>query len=387
MVSHKHGMDCSHNNHNCNSNKSKTEQQEAAIQQQNQVIHRLYVASSLCAIFLIVEVVGGWIAGSLAVLSDAAHLFADLASFAVAIAAAHLAALPTTEQHTFGLKRMESLAALFSMVCLAMVSVGLASEAVMRLLTPPDEGVNGKLMSGIAGMGVVVNIILAFVLGEHHVHMPGGEGSHDHEHDHDDHDDHSHNDDHSSHDSHDHHDHHDDHNSHDHHDHHDTDEEGGCHGHDTHENHTHGHTHVDETEALVNEHQNGQTHTPVGYGSVHPIHADEIVPAKKARNINLEAAYIHVLGDLAQSVAVLIAGVIIWLKPEWHIVDPVCTLLFCAMVFYSTLGVLRSSISVLLEEVPPMSIGRTHTIPFHKSMESPMYMIYTFGPSRTVFPL
>ena len=83
MASHEHGMDCSHNNHNSKSKKSKTEQQEAASQQQNQVIQRLYVASSLCAIFLIVEVVGGWIAGSLAVLSDAAHLFADLASFSV----------------------------------------------------------------------------------------------------------------------------------------------------------------------------------------------------------------------------------------------------------------------------------------------------------------
>jgi zinc transporter 2 len=86
------------------------------------------------------------------------------------------------------------------------------------------------------------------------------------------------------------------------------------------------------------------------------VHADELPPpgvVKKARNINLHAAYIHVLGDLAQSVAVLIAGCIIWFQPTWQVVDPICTLGFCALVFYSTLGVLRSSISVLLEEVPP----------------------------------
>lgn len=48
------------------------------------VLRRLYIATCLCTCFLIVEVVGGWLAGSLAIMSDAAHLFADLASFAVA---------------------------------------------------------------------------------------------------------------------------------------------------------------------------------------------------------------------------------------------------------------------------------------------------------------
>ena len=52
--------------------------------ERKQVLRRLLVATALCSFFLIVEVVGGLLAGSLAVLSDAAHLFADLASFAVA---------------------------------------------------------------------------------------------------------------------------------------------------------------------------------------------------------------------------------------------------------------------------------------------------------------
>jgi zinc transporter 2 len=69
--------------------------------------------------------------------------------------------------------------------------------------------------------------------------------------------------------------------------------------------------------------------------------------------VNLEAAYLHVLGDLAQSVAVLIAGLIIWWKPEYAIVDPLITLAFCILVFYSTLGVFKASFAVLLEEVPP----------------------------------
>jgi zinc transporter 2 len=141
--------------------------------ERKKVLKRLYIATILCGCFLVVEVVGGLICGSLAVLSDAAHLFADMASFAVAIAASYLASLPATVNHTYGLKRTESLAALFSMTSLAFVSVGLAYTAVIRVINPP-EGVDGKVMSIIAGIGVVVNVALAFVLGEHHVHLPGG---------------------------------------------------------------------------------------------------------------------------------------------------------------------------------------------------------------------
>ena len=60
--------------------------------------------------------------GSLAVLSDAAHLAADLSAFVVAIVGSHIASLPASDAHTFGLKRTESLAALFSMASL-MVSI------------------------------------------------------------------------------------------------------------------------------------------------------------------------------------------------------------------------------------------------------------------------
>ena len=116
-------------------------------------------------------------AGSLAVLSDAVHLAADLAAFLVAIVGSHIASLPASESHTFGLKRTESLAALLSMVCLVILSIGLAVEATHRIwvieFTSRDvTEVDGKLMSTIAAIGVIVNVILAFVLGEDHAHMP-----------------------------------------------------------------------------------------------------------------------------------------------------------------------------------------------------------------------
>jgi len=137
------------------------------------VLRRLKTATVLCVVFFLVEVVGGLLAGSLAVLSDAAHLFSDFASFAVAIFANYLASLPSTEFHTYGLKRSESLAALFSMVSLALVCVWLGVEALRRLYDLAVLGelyaVDGKLMSGIALIGVLVNLALAAVLGEHHV--------------------------------------------------------------------------------------------------------------------------------------------------------------------------------------------------------------------------
>ncbi|EEC43796.1 predicted protein [Phaeodactylum tricornutum CCAP 1055/1] len=271
----------------------------AAQQQRLQVLRRLQTATVLCLCFMTIEVIGGFWAGSLAVLSDAAHLLADTASFAIAIVANYLARMPSTVTHTYGLQRTESLAALFSMVSLAIVCVGLASEASRRLyhIVMQDDAaeellnVDGRLMSGIATIGVCVNIVLALVLGEHHVHLPSY---------------------------------------------------GDSHGHDHHHDHVHPAT---ESSALLPKSTNGDVEHCV-------IHNDEAVP-DKARNVNLHAAYLHVLGDLAQSVAVLIAGIVIWLKPSWAIVDPICTLGFCGLVFYSTLGVLRSSIAVLLEEVPP----------------------------------
>merc|ERR1712176_902953 len=151
---------------------------------QSEVLRKLKQATALCLTFFVIEVIGGLLAGSLAVLSDAAHLAADLSAFIVAIVGSHIASMPANERHTFGLKRTESLAALFSMVSLLILSIGLGIEAIRRMWTILYIGqsvpVEGKLMSTIAGIGVCVNIALAFVLGvENHVHLPG---SHDHDH-------------------------------------------------------------------------------------------------------------------------------------------------------------------------------------------------------------
>ena len=308
---HSHGHSHNHNgngsshcdeevgNHNHEEEKVKKLAGTTEQERRQEVLRKLKTASSLCFVFFLIEVIGGLLSGSLAVLSDAAHLAADLSAFVVAILGSHIAALPASEAHTFGLKRTESLAALFSMVSLVILSVGLAMEALRRMyfifLGGEDtQQVDGKLMSTIAFIGVIVNVILAYVLGEDHVHMVGADAGHDHS------------------------------------------------GHD--HSHSHGH---DETESLVSPQKEG-------YASFSDAqHTDEIVQTDSERNVNLHAAYLHVLADLAQSVIVFVAGLIIWYKPSWQITDPICTLIFSVLVCWSTVSPIRSSLSVLLEEVPP----------------------------------
>ena len=73
---------------------------------------------------------------------------------------------------------------------------------------------------------------------------------------------------------------------------------------------------------------------------------------KASRNLNVDAAYLHVIGDLVQSIGVAMAGLLIWWKPSWKIADPCCTILFGFIVMYTTVSMAWSNVSVLLEGVP-----------------------------------
>jgi zinc transporter 2 len=73
---------------------------------------------------------------------------------------------------------------------------------------------------------------------------------------------------------------------------------------------------------------------------------------RQDNNINVQGAYLHVLGDLIQSVGVMIAGALIWYNPEWQILDLVCTLLFSVLVLGTTIQMLRNILEVLMESTP-----------------------------------
>jgi solute carrier family 30 (zinc transporter), member 2 len=69
-------------------------------------------------------------------------------------------------------------------------------------------------------------------------------------------------------------------------------------------------------------------------------------------NLNVRAAFIHVLGDLIQSVGVMMAAAIIWAVPSAHIADPISTFVFAILVLGTTIGVMRQGLVTLLNSVP-----------------------------------
>jgi cobalt-zinc-cadmium efflux system protein len=119
--------------------------------------HRwLTVALALIAGFMGVEVVAGLLAGSLALLSDAAHMLTDAASIALALVAARLAARPAKGAFTFGLGRAEILSAQINGAALFLLAGAIAIEGVRRLGSPPE--VDGGIVIVVGAVGALVNV-------------------------------------------------------------------------------------------------------------------------------------------------------------------------------------------------------------------------------------
>src|SRR3954469_10514674 len=116
----------------------------------------LAAALALIVMFMAVEFVVGLIAGSLALISDAAHMLTDAAAIALALVAIRLAARPAQGGYTYGLTRAEILSAQANGITLLLLSAWLTFEAVRRLVHPPE--VPGGLVLGTAVAGVAVNL-------------------------------------------------------------------------------------------------------------------------------------------------------------------------------------------------------------------------------------
>ncbi|XP_071723064.1 metal tolerance protein B-like [Rutidosis leptorrhynchoides] len=229
-----------------------------------------------------IEIVGGFKANSLAVITDAAHLVTDVAGFSIALFTVWASGWEATAKYSFGFGRLEILGALFSVLLIWQMSVMLIKEAVERIFLANSD-VNGRLMFAIALFGFIVNFVMVTWLGHDHAHAHGHGHTHHHSsgHDHD----------------------------HDHHHHHEKDEI--C------------------------------------------VEMDE-EPTKKNKffNINIQGAYLHVMADLIQSVGVMIAGAVLWLKPEWLVVDLVCTIVFATFALITTIPMLRNLFGILMETTP-----------------------------------
>ena len=124
---------------------------------------RLWAAFALLAVFMVVEAVAAWVTGSLALLSDAGHMFTDVLGIGMALAAITAARRAAADpQRTFGLYRLEVLAALANAVLLFGVAIYVLVEAVHRLAETAPE-VRATPMLIVAGAGLIANIV-AFLL-------------------------------------------------------------------------------------------------------------------------------------------------------------------------------------------------------------------------------
>src|SRR5436190_5917834 len=115
----------------------------------------LAAALALIVGLLVVELVVGIVAGSLALLADAGHMLTDAAALALALVAAAVAQRPPGRSWTFGFRRVEILAALANGITLALVGLWIVFEAVRRLASPTD--VSGGLVVLCAGAVIVVS--------------------------------------------------------------------------------------------------------------------------------------------------------------------------------------------------------------------------------------
>ncbi|XP_014785479.1 proton-coupled zinc antiporter SLC30A2 isoform X1 [Octopus bimaculoides] len=239
----------------------------------------LIIASCLCLFFMIIEIIGGYLADSLAIMTDAAHLLTDFVSFIISLLSVYLASRPATKKYSFGWHRAEILGALVSVLFIWVVTAILIYLAILRVINE-DYEINATIMIITSAAGIFINVLIALVLHKH------------------------------------------------------------SHG------HSHGlnHHHNDEENRLLVETKS--------YGSSNDMSLEEDLNKKKHKNINVKAAFIHVIGDLLQSVGVLIAAYIIYFKPEYKIADPICTFIFSVFVFISTVTILRDIINVLMEGVP-----------------------------------
>ena len=203
---------------------------------------RFKYAIVLTLFTFLAEVAGGIWTNSLALLSDAAHVFLDLFALFLSLGAIKLAAYPASDTRTFGWHRMEVFASFINGVSVFLMAIGIFYEAWGRLFHP--EEVKSLPMFIIAAVGLVMNLVAAGAL---------------HQHSHDD--------------------------------------------------------------------------------------------------LNVRSAFLHVIGDAAASVGVIIGGVVIWFT-NWYVLDPVISVGIGGVIFWGSWRVIRESVHILLEGVPRgMSIG------------------------------
>jgi cobalt-zinc-cadmium efflux system protein len=130
-------------------------------------LRRLGISLGLTAAVMVAEAVGGFVSGSLALISDAGHMLTDAGALGLALVAAYLATRPADDKRTFGFRRAEVLASQINVGALLVLAVWIGWEAIDRLRTggaPPDL----RLMAGVAVIGLAANLAILWFLHQEH---------------------------------------------------------------------------------------------------------------------------------------------------------------------------------------------------------------------------
>lgn len=122
----------------------------------------LMISFIIITAYMIIEVIGGFITNSLALLSDAGHMLSDSISLGVGLLAFTLGEKVANYSKTYGYKRFEILAAVFNGVTLLLIAIYIFYEAFQRFQNPPEVASTGMLI--IASIGLLVNILVAWIL-------------------------------------------------------------------------------------------------------------------------------------------------------------------------------------------------------------------------------
>lgn len=130
-------------------------------------LRRLTVSLALTVTIMLAEAVGGWLSGSLALVSDAGHMLTDAGALALALVAAFLANRPADDKRTYGYRRAEVLAGQINVGALLVLAVWIGWEAIDRI-RHPHGAIDLRLMAGVATVGLAANLaILWFLHAEH----------------------------------------------------------------------------------------------------------------------------------------------------------------------------------------------------------------------------
>ncbi|MDB4868769.1 MAG: cation transporter [Cohnella sp.] len=136
------------------------------VKEQSKSRKTLWITLVLTMFFTVVEIVGGWLSNSLALLSDSAHMVSDVVALGLSMAALYLATRQPNSKFTFGYLRFEIIASFLNGLALCVIAVGIFIEGINRFIHP--QPIKFGLMLTIASIGFVVNLVLTIVLSRSH---------------------------------------------------------------------------------------------------------------------------------------------------------------------------------------------------------------------------